>query len=664
MSYRYHNPELQGDSEGNSNSLIAAFFAAVPKNAAPTLPPLKAENRYLRAYVLILAQYAALRLAPLALIAVDKQGQYQSLCRRIWAAPAPFSENEVSNIFDLLDEARTEMMGYRHSKAAQAEDAIDSAQAFLDSAYLAYSGDDEDFEIRASDLELFKSAVKSTLAAGVSPLDVRRYLQKAADALSSAEPAPNRASNPLYKPKHLKNLMLLSRVAKDQGLIPRTQNPKIGVPAAEARLHAALYEFENASDSERNIRAKAVESAKAKYEKEIGYRSKKRTDYAAANAEIHHSESVEHDDLLDRDDNPSVRGAWDATKHHVGRFKEAAVSAFNAERPARKSKTRSEYVVLDNGGDTDYPRYAVIYLSPRVVLGKKMYQAMFLDEKPMRRIVPFSEMPTKPAIPKKKDYAAQTHMALIPEKDFLRIERYDFDDFGTLTTINDLRPKPQKLAKEFVEDMREIFEDEAPRTPNHHRTGLIGDDYPIDPYKHGQFTDDPYNRYWTEGSAQYSGSGALQYVGRKTNGDELLPEHLKLKKRLWEKVGDFVRAFDCKASKARDRFVDGFEGNAFIAQSFRSLQHKMDRVKREYEILSAIPSNDIKKILVAKNKLLSTIASLASFAGYDVEPPRLPDSEYASSSKPDFSAIPRKLSELDDLYKEYARSAKSAHTIF
>ena len=488
MSYRYHNPDLQGEFDGDSNGPIAAFFAAIPKNAAPTLPPTKAQNRYLRAYMLILAQYAALRLAPLALLAVDKQGQYQKLCRRIWSAPAPFNERDVSTVFDLLDEARTEMMGYRHSKAAQAEDAIDSAQAFLDSAFLAYSGDDADFEISASDLELFKSAVKSTLAAGVSAPDVRRYLQKAADALSSVEPAPTRASNPPYKPKHIKNLMLLSRVAKDKGLIPRTQNPKIGVPAAEARLHAALYEFENASDSERNIRAKAVASAKVKYEKEIGYRSQKRADYAAANEEF-------------------------------------------------------------------------------------------------------------------------------------------------------------------------------PRTPNHHRTGLIGDDYPIDPYKHGQFTDDPYNRYWTEGAAQYSGRGALQYVGRKTNGDEFLPQHLELKKRFWEKLGDFVRAFDCKASKARDKFVDGFEGNEFIAKSFRSLQNKMDRVKHEYEILSAIPANDKKKILAAKNKLLSSIASLASFAGYVVEPPRIGE-DSALSSRPDFSAVPHKLSELDDLYKDYARSAKKAHTIF
>lgn len=490
MSYhRYRNPDLQDDFGDNFDSPISAFFAAVPKSVAPTLPPLKAENRYLRAYMLILAQYAALRLAPLALIAVDKQGQYQNLSRRIWAASAPFNEREVSTVFDLLDEARSEMMGYRHGKAAEAEDAIDSAQAFLDSAYLGYSSDDADFEIRDFDLELFKSAVKSTLMAGANPPDVRRYLQKAVDALASAAPAPTRASNPPYKPKHLKNLMLLSRVAKDKGLIPREQNPKIGVPAAEARLHAALYEFENAPDSERHIRAKAVESAKVKYEKEIGYRNKKRTDYAASNEEF-------------------------------------------------------------------------------------------------------------------------------------------------------------------------------PRTPNHHRVGLLGYDDPIDPYKKGQFTDDPYNRYWTEGSEQYSGSGAMQYVGRKTNGDEFLPQHLELKKRLWEKIGDFVRAFDCKASKARNKFVDGFEGNEFIAQSFRSLQHKMDRVKREYEALSAIPSNDKKKILAAKNKLLSSISSLASFAGYVVEPPRLLDSEYASSSTPDFSAIPRKLSELDDLYKDYARSAKKAHTIF
>jgi hypothetical protein len=42
------------------------------------------------------------------------------------------------------------------------------------------------------------------------------------------------------------------------------------------------------------------------------------------------------------------------------------------------------------------------------------------------------------------------------------------------------------------------------RTPNHHRTGLIGDDYPIDPYKRGEMTDDPYNRYWTEESMTLS----------------------------------------------------------------------------------------------------------------------------------------------------------------
>jgi hypothetical protein len=35
------------------------------------------------------------------------------------------------------------------------------------------------------------------------------------------------------------------------------------------------------------------------------------------------------------------------------------------------------------------------------------------------------------------------------------------------------------------------------RTPNHHRTGLIGDDYPIDPYRADAANAyDPYDRYW------------------------------------------------------------------------------------------------------------------------------------------------------------------------
>jgi uncharacterized protein YjbI with pentapeptide repeats len=60
------------------------------------------------------------------------------------------------------------------------------------------------------------------------------------------------------------------------------------------------------------------------------------------------------------------------------------------------------------------------------------------------------------------------------------------------------------------------------RTPNHHRTGLIGDDYPIDPYKRGEMTDDPYNRYWTEESMTLS--------ARKRNPEEEAEEPLSLNK--------------------------------------------------------------------------------------------------------------------------------------
>lgn len=55
------------------------------------------------------------------------------------------------------------------------------------------------------------------------------------------------------------------------------------------------------------------------------------------------------------------------------------------------------------------------------------------------------------------------------------------------------------------------------RVPNHHRTGLIGDDYPIDPYKRGEMTDDPYNRYWTEESMTLSARKSNPFV---TNSPE------------------------------------------------------------------------------------------------------------------------------------------------
>ena len=67
------------------------------------------------------------------------------------------------------------------------------------------------------------------------------------------------------------------------------------------------------------------------------------------------------------------------------------------------------------------------------------------------------------------------------------------------------------------------------RTPNHHRTGLIGDDYPIDPYKRGEMTDDPYNRYWTEESmtlsARKSNPSALYSV--EVNGQPVYSSHLR-----------------------------------------------------------------------------------------------------------------------------------------
>ena len=67
------------------------------------------------------------------------------------------------------------------------------------------------------------------------------------------------------------------------------------------------------------------------------------------------------------------------------------------------------------------------------------------------------------------------------------------------------------------------------RTPNHHRTGLIGDDYPIDPYKRGEMTDDPYNRYWTEESmtlsARKSNPSALYSVS--VNGRPVYSSHIK-----------------------------------------------------------------------------------------------------------------------------------------
>ena len=58
------------------------------------------------------------------------------------------------------------------------------------------------------------------------------------------------------------------------------------------------------------------------------------------------------------------------------------------------------------------------------------------------------------------------------------------------------------------------------RVPNHHRTGLIGDDYPIDPYKRGEMTDDPYNRYWTEESMTLSARKSNPFVTS-------YPEHAK-----------------------------------------------------------------------------------------------------------------------------------------
>ncbi len=76
------------------------------------------------------------------------------------------------------------------------------------------------------------------------------------------------------------------------------------------------------------------------------------------------------------------------------------------------------------------------------------------------------------------------------------------------------------------------------RTPNHHRTGIIGQDYPIDPYKRGELTDDPYNRYWTEESMRISaGSRRVSNPPREENpaplytvevdGDPVLFTHLR-----------------------------------------------------------------------------------------------------------------------------------------
>jgi hypothetical protein len=52
----------------------------------------------------------------------------------------------------------------------------------------------------------------------------------------------------------------------------------------------------------------------------------------------------------------------------------------------------------------------------------------------------------------------------------------------------------------------------SPRKPNHHRTGLIGDDYPIDPYRADLASAyDPYDRYWRSPNGRRANTGGSDY---------------------------------------------------------------------------------------------------------------------------------------------------------
>ena len=158
-----------------------------------------------------------------------------------------------------------------------------------------------------------------------------------------------------------------------------------------------------------------------------------------------------------RTGNPAL---LDQAKRHFGTVRETARSAWGAARgaaaavsaaPSSKVQHLSEYVILDNGGNTEHPQYTAIYLMPREVQGRAMYHAILLDERPTARLPRYTGSPHSGKV------EARSYSELFPTAEVHRMERQGFRDLGVQVSLCAVPPKARKEIKNFLEDTRSIF---------------------------------------------------------------------------------------------------------------------------------------------------------------------------------------------------------------